>query len=288
MNVKKFFLVFGLIILAALAAFAGIVAGLISAKPFALGDHGNALSEIGSDGVVNFLLVGKDHVGANTDVIMVLSLNPTEKKISILSVPRDTRIYLSGTRKINSVYSYAQYYGMRKEETLIEAVSEVTRLPIHYYAIINLRAFRDVVDALGGVEYNIERPYHYDDPLQDLHIHLDPGQQTLSGAQAEGLIRYRHDYAMGDIDRVGVQQHFIMELIRQKLQIRYISEIPEVYDEVTDNVVSNLKVSDMLSYAKAVMGFEVETYLLPGYAGDGSGYWIQDDAETDRLIQEKF
>ncbi|MBE7025099.1 MAG: LytR family transcriptional regulator [Ruminococcaceae bacterium] len=288
MNVKKFFLIFGLILLAALAAFAGVVVGLISSKPFAMGDHGNALAEVGADGVVNFLLVGKDHVGANTDVIMVISLNPQTEKISILSVPRDTRISLNGSRKINSVYSYAEYRGMRKEEALIDTVSEVTRLPIHYYAIINLRAFRDVVDELGGVDYYVERPYHYDDPFQDLHIHIDPGQQTLNGAQAEGLIRYRHDYAMGDIERVGVQQNFIMAFLQQKLQMKYVSKIPEVYEKVTDNVISNLKVSDVLTYAKAVMGYQTETFLLPGMAGDGSGYWIQDDAETDRLIQEKF
>ncbi|MBE7063226.1 MAG: hypothetical protein E7390_05520, partial [Ruminococcaceae bacterium] len=123
MNVKKFFLIFTLILLAALAAFAGVVVGFVSSKPFALGEHGDALAPVGPDGIVNFLLVGKDHVGENTDVIMVISLNPNAKKISILSVPRDTRVELSGGRKINSVYSYADARGWKKEETLIETVS---------------------------------------------------------------------------------------------------------------------------------------------------------------------
>ncbi len=288
MNVKKFFLIFVLILLAALSAFAGVIVGLVSSRPFLLGDHGDALAEIGPDGIINFLVVGKDHVGENTDVIMVLSLNPEKKKISVLSIPRDTRANFNGNRKINSVYSYAGARGMKKEEALIETVSQVSRLPIHYYAIINLRAFRDVVDELGGVEFNVTRPYNYDDDLQDLHIHLSPGPQTLNGEQAEGLIRYRHDYAMGDIDRVGVQQKFIMEFLRQKLQAKYISDIPAVYDKVADNIISNLKVSDAISYAKAVMGYEMETHLLPGEAVAGTGYWIQDDAETDALIREKF
>jgi len=253
MNVKKFFLIFTLILLAALAAFAGVVVGFVSSKPFALGEHGDALAPVGPDGIVNFLLVGKDHVGENTDVIMVISLNPNAKKISILSVPRDTRVELSGGRKINSVYSYADARGWKKEETLIETVSNVTGLPIHYYAIINLRAFREVVDELGGVEFDVERPYNYDDPYQDLHIHLQPGVQTLDGEQSEGLIRYRHDYAMGDIDRVAVQQKFISAFLEQKLKVQYITKIPAVYDKVTDYVVSNLTVNDLLTYAKAVM-----------------------------------
>ncbi|MBE7064018.1 MAG: LytR family transcriptional regulator, partial [Ruminococcaceae bacterium] len=167
-------------------------------------------------------------------------------------------------------------------------VSNVTGLPIHYYAIINLRAFREVVDELGGVEFDVERPYNYDDPYQDLHIHLQPGVQTLDGEQSEGLIRYRHDYAMGDIDRVAVQQKFISAFLEQKLKVQYITKIPAVYDKVTDYVVSNLTVNDLLTYAKAVMGYGAETYTLPGTTGSGSGYWIQDGAKTRMLIEEKF
>lgn len=288
MNVKKFFLILALILLAAIAAFAGVAVGFVSSQPFALGDHGDALAPVGQDGIVNFLLVGKDHVGENTDVIMVISLNPETKNIAILSVPRDTRVNVNGNRKINSVYSYAGARGWKKEETLIDTVSNVTGLPIHYYAVINLRAFREVVDELGGVEFNVTRPYNYDDDLQDLHIHLQPGLQTLNGEQAEGLIRYRHDYAMGDIDRVGVQQEFVMAFLQQKLKVQYITKIPAVYDKVTDYVVSNLTVNDLITYAKAVMGYGAETYTLPGTAGSGTGYWIQDDAETKALIKEKF
>ncbi len=288
MNVKKFFTILLLVLLAALAAFGGIVAAWITSHPFEIGEHGNALAEISANGIVNFLVVGKDHVGSNTDVIMVASLNPKANKVSILSIPRDTRVYVNGNRKINSVYSYAEARGMKKEETLINTVSDITGLPIHYFAVINLRAFREIVDELGGVEFNVKRPYHYDDPYQDLHIHIEPGWQVLDGENAEGLIRYRHDYLMGDIERLGVQQEFISALIEQKLQIKYISKIPAVYDKVTDHVVSNLKVSDLIGYAKEILGSEMETHILPGTTGTESGYWIQNDAETKTLIREKF
>jgi len=288
MNVKKFFKILLLILLATVAALGGVMAAWITSHPFEIGEHGDSLAKVRAGGIVNFLVVGKDHVGANTDVIMVASLNPDTDKVSVLSVPRDTRVYVNGTRKINSVYSYAGSRGMKKEETLINTVSQVTGLPIHYFAIINLRAFREIVDELGGVEFNVKRPYHYDDPYQDLHIHLDPGMQILNGEKAEGLIRYRHDYAMGDIQRLDVQQEFISAFIEQKLQMKYISKIPAVYDKVTDYVISNLKVSDLINYAKAFIGCQMETHVLPGTTGTGSGYWIQNDDETAMLIREKF
>lgn len=288
MNIKKFFKILLLILLAAAAAFGGVATAWVSSRPFDGGEHGNALKAVGKNGIVNFLIVGKDHVGENTDVIMVASVNPKTKKISVLSIPRDTRVSLSGSRKINSVYGYAGARGMKKEETLINTVSQVSGLPIHYFAILNLRAFREIVDELGGVKFDVKRAYHYDDPYQDLHIHIDKGLQVLDGEKAEGLIRYRHDYAMGDIERVGVQQEFIRAFIEQKVQLRYISKVSEVYDHVTDNVISNLKVSDIMTYAKAFIGSEMETYLLPGAAGSGSGYWIQNHDETKALIRENF
>ncbi len=288
MNVKKFFKVLLIILLVAAAALAGVVVGWLNSPPFKAGEHGNALSKIGSDGIINILVVGKDHVGANTDVILVASLNPKAHKISILSIPRDTRVNYRGERKINSVYSYAQYLGQKKEEALISVASQVSGLPIHYYAIVNLRAFRDVVDALGGVEFNIERPYHYDDPLQDLHIHIDPGLQILDGEKAEGLIRFRADYIEGDIKRVEVQQAFLTAMVKQKLQLKYISKIPDIYEKVTDNVIGNLTVSDLMELAKSATSCETKTYMLPGYNSQTSSDWIRDDAETERLIRENF
>ena len=288
MNVKKFFKILLLLLLAALAVFGGITAAWVTSKPFASGEHGDALAEIGKDGIVNFLVVGRDSVGENTDVIMVASLHTKNNTISILSIPRDTRVNVNGSRKINSVYGYAGACGMKKEETLIETVSTVSGLPIHYFAIVNLRAFREVVDELGGVEFDVKRPYHYEDPYQDLYIHIEPGYQVLDGEKAEGLIRYRHDYAMGDIDRVGVQQEFISALLKQKLQMRYITKISAVYDKVTDYVISNIKVSDLVEYAKELLGCEMATYMLPGTTGTSDGYWIQNDAETRALIRDKF
>ncbi len=288
MNVKKFLIILLLVILAFTSALAGFVVGIIHSKPFLVGEHGNALAEVVKGGTVNFLIVGKDHVGANTDMILVASLNQKENKLTMLSIPRDTRVNFHGNRKINSVYGYAGYKGMKKEEALINVVSQTSGLPIHYYAIINLRAFREIVDELGGVEFNVERDYHYDDPFQDLHIHIDKGYQTLDGEKAEGLIRFRADYVEGDIKRVGVQQEFLMALIAQKVQMKYISQVPDIYDKVRDDVISNMKVSDVLDFAKSAVSVQSETHLLPGTFSTTSSDWIQNKEETEALIRDAF
>lgn len=288
MNVKKFLLILLLALLAFASALAGFAVGIIHSKPFSAGEHGNALAEVVKGGKVNFLIVGKDHVGANTDMIMVASLDQKNNKLTMLSIPRDTRVDFHGKRKINSVYGYADYKGMKKEEALINVVSQTSGLPIHYYAIINLRAFREIVDELGGVEFNVERDYHYDDPFQDLHIHIDKGNQILDGEKAEGLIRFRADYVQGDIKRVGVQQEFITALIAQKMQMKYISNVPDIYDKVKDDIISNMKISDVLDFAKSAVSVQSETHLLPGDFSTTSSDWIQNKEETDALIREEF
>lgn len=288
MNVKKFLIILLLALLAFASALAGFAVGIIHSRPFVEGEHGNALAEVVEGETVNFLIVGKDHVGANTDMIMVASLDQKNNKLTMLSIPRDTRVNYHGNRKINSVYGYAGYKGLKKEEALISVVSQVSRLPIHYYAIINLRAFREIVDELGGVEFNVERDYHYDDPFQDLHIHINKGNQVLDGKKAEGLIRFRADYVEGDIKRVGVQQEFLMALIAQKMQMKYISKVPDIYENVKDDVISNMKVSDVLDFAKSAVSVQSETHLLPGSFSTTSSDWIQNEEETDTLIRDAF
>ena len=221
MNVKKYFQIVLIATLVCVTAFMGVLMARIMVKPFTSGEHGDALIPV-SGGKVNFLVVGADKVGYNTDTIMVATINLNEPKISLMSVPRDTKARVNGhTMKINAVYSYSKNTGIPAEETLIETVSSITGIGINYYAIVDTTAFREIVDALGGIEYNV-RPqgYYYNDPLQDLYINIPGGKQILDGKQAEGLVRFRHDYARADLERVEIQQDVIKELIKQKLNIK--------------------------------------------------------------------
>lgn len=219
MNIKKYFAVLGGTLLIFIAVMCGILAARVVVAPFAMGEHGNALDILRRGDDENILVVGLDKVGNNTDVILIVNIDSKNHKINIISVPRDTRVPLGNSHfKINAVYSYAMNKGLKKEEKLISAVSDVTGIPIHHYAIIDLEGFREIIDKLGGVEFNVTRDYYYSDPAQNLYIDIKKGKQILNGKNAEGLIRYRHDYAMGDLQRISVQQEFMKALINQKLR----------------------------------------------------------------------
>lgn len=290
MNVKKYFQIVLISLLVCLTAFTGVLVARFMVKPFQAGEHGDALIPVTGD-KVNFLFVGMDKVGANTDTIMVATMDTKTQKVSIMSIPRDTKAKYNGsTMKINAVYSYAKNTGRAAEEALIETVTEITGIGINYYAIINTSAFREIVDELGGVEFTV-RPqgYHYSDPLQDLYIDIPGGKQVLNGKQAEGLVRFRNDYARADLERIEVQQALIKELVKQKLNIKYIGKIPQIYKTVSDNVISNLKVGDITDFAKAIVdmsGENLKTYTMPNHT-DGI-YVIPEYDELDILVETEF
>ena len=288
MNVKKYFAIVLIAVLLCAAVFGGMMIARFMVSPFKAGEHGDAIFPVANN-KVNVLVVGKDSVAVNTDTILIATLHTDTGKISLMSVPRDTKATVNGRNmKINAVYGYAQMNDMKAEETLIDAVSEISKIKINYYAIINLVAFRDIVDALDGVEYELKRDYDYEDPYQDLYIHLKAGRQTLNGKAAEGLVRFRADYPRADLERVEVQQDFIKELIKQKLNIMYIAKIPTVYSTVSQNVVSNLTVDDVIGFAKAAKSSEdsIHTFTMPNILS--GGYVIPDNDELEALLEEEF
>lgn len=293
MNVKKYLAIVSISLFVCLAIFGGILFAKFSVAPFAYGEHGDAISPVLND-KVNILVVGTDKDGYNTDTILVATMNLENKNISIMSVPRDTRVTVNGaTMKINAVYSYVKAKGLNDEELLIDTVSKVTSIPVNYYLIVNLEAFRGIVDMLGGVEYELTRDYNYYDPVQDLRIALTAGKQVLYGEQAEGLVRYRDDYPRADLERIEVQQDFIKQLIKQKLNIKYIAKAPSIYNEISKNVISNLKLGDILTYGKQICGAGddgVKTYTLPGEPQNirGVSYYVADTDAAKTLVKENF
>ena len=294
MNIKRYLLIFGAIVLAFVSVSAGILTARFMISPFTLGAPGNAVEAVEDDGKVNILLVGRDEVGYNTDLIMVVGIDSKNNKVSVMSLPRDTRVYAAGTyRKINEVYAYAKNTGGKPEELLINSVKDITGVPIHYYAVVNLNVFREVVDMLGGVYYDVPRDYDYDDDYQDLHIHIKEGYQLLDGKNAEGLIRFRADYINGDIERINVQHDFFNEFIRQKMTLKSIGSLPEIYECVSKEIRSNLTLSDITSIAMSAYlsgSDNVRIETIPGegrYVGDIS-YYIVHEVGANDLIYEMF
>ncbi len=245
-------------------------------------------------GKVNALIVGVDKGGTLTDTIMVASYDLDKNEVNILSVPRDTRMYIgSRYQKINSAHSLSKNGKKKGINGTIEAVTRLTGIPINYYVEFTFNAFRETIDALGGVDFDVPQNMKYDDPAQDLHINLKKGMQHLDGDKAEQFVRFRR-YPMGDIDRVAAQQSFIKALARQKLNASIIPKLPDIYKVLEKNLTTNIKLTDVTRYMLNVAeltGESIHMHALPGYSNGtdyGSSYWIPDMTQLAQLIENTF
>ncbi len=221
------------------------------------------------DGVYTFLLVGTDMDDGNTDTIMVVSYDTGEQDINIMSIPRDTMVNESwDLKKINSVYSrYTD--GMA---ALQKRVKTLVGFMPDFYVKVDLGMFVELVDLIGGVEFDVPQDMDYDDDYQDLHIHLKKGVQVLDGESAMELVRFRR-YSEGDIKRVEVQQAFMKALIKECLSLKHWGKVKAYIDLAMDNVQTDLEFGSVVWFASNVLGFngepalnmnDVYTCTLPG------------------------
>ncbi|MBE6665450.1 MAG: LytR family transcriptional regulator [Ruminococcaceae bacterium] len=182
-------------------------------------------------GFYTFLIAGIDAFSNNTDVLMLASLDTENGKIEIVQIPRDTYVnktvggYASLTR-VNAIFS-AEYNSQTSKgisaktaktlamQDLQKRLSEALCINIDEYVLIDTKGFRSVIDAVGGIDYDVPQDMFYEDPEQELYINLSKGYQHLNGEQCEQLIRYRSGYATGDIGRVELRGDFMTEVFKQ-------------------------------------------------------------------------
>lgn len=246
-------------------------------------------------GKVNVLLLGVDKEGLRTDTIVIASVDLDDNNVNLLSIPRDTRMYIgSRYQKINAAHALTKSNGKIKgAEGTIEAVTRLTGIPINYYIEFSFDAFRDTIDALGGVYFDVASNMYYNDPTQDLYINLKKGYQLLDGDKAEQLVRYRR-YPEGDIKRVEVQQEFLKAVAEQKLNVETLTKLPNLYKSLSRNIKTNFTASDVLKYAGALKDISVDTikmHSLPGRYSEGqfsASYWLCDLYETKVLVETVF
>jgi len=255
---------------------------------------GQLESSIAEEMPVNLMILGLDNEQTRCDVILLFQFNPSAGSLNILSIARDTRVIVNGYHtKINSVFAKGG------EELMAEEITEITGLPVHYYVTMDFKGFRKIVDELGGIEFDVPFRMNYDDPTQNLHIHLRKGLQYLDGRKAEQLVRYRkgnykgQGYTDGDIGRIKMQQDFIKTFISQKLNLRYLSKTDDILDILQEYARTDITLGDILQYAGSISKVNTEQigcYVLPGESllmGD-AWYYITDYDRTKSLINEHF
>ncbi len=208
------------------------------------------------------LVLGRDTGGGgNTDTMLLASYDVTNQKAKVMSIPRDTMVNVPwDVKRINSVYNY--YGGGEKGiKALYKEISQLVGFEPDYQVIVEWDAVGAIVEAMGGVYYDVPRNMNYDDPYQDLHIHQTKGYRKLSGSDVMQVLRYRHDtdihygYPDGDLGRIKTQQSLLKAMIEQLLQLKNVTKIGEFARAVKNNVTSDLTFEEMLWFgSQAVMG----------------------------------
>jgi len=237
-----------------------------------------------------------------SDTIIVASYDPKTQEASLLTIPRDT--FTGETKssakyyhKINSLYSY----GETPEKTLA-AVNEITGLDVKYYIIVDTEALIKLVDTIEGLYYEVPIDMNYDDPTQDLYIHLSAGWQTLSGEQVEQLVRFRHNndgstypysYGIEDHGRSKTQRNVIIAIAKQSIQFKNIKEISKIIDIFKEYVDTNADldaIKDYLPYAISMNMDNIKLATLPGSDDVVNGIWFffHDEDETEKIVNELF
>lgn len=218
----------------------------------------------GKDGYYTFLVCGTDASDMLTDTIMLVSYNTTDNEVAVMSIPRDTMVNVSwDIKRINSVYGTL---GMDKFK---EHIAKTTGIYPTYHVFVDLTAFQDLVDTIGGVEFNVPQRMYYNDPTQNLLIDLQPGVQKLNGKQAMHVARFR-SYAAGDIQRIQVQQDLVAAIIKQTLQAENILKINEFANIFAEKVDTDLTVGNIIWLAQKAINLNMEDisfHTLPGNYG---------------------
>ena len=226
-----------------------------------------------------------DDVG-RSDTLMIATLDPEKNQAAILSVPRDTRVKISdhGFDKINAAYAYG---GRQLTQKTIE---NLLNTHIDHYIKINIHGFTKIIDALGGIDIDVEKRMYYEDPWDDdggLYIDLQPGMQHMDGKTAITYVRYRDEE--GDIGRIKRQQNFMKAVMDKLVSPTIIPKLPSIVSAVSDSVETDMSVSEILSFIGTLQEAKnngLKSDMIPGkpvYIEDVS-YWVPDIKKTRQIL----
>ena len=233
------------------------------------------------NGNFNFLLLGLDEQG-RSDSILLFSFK--DGNLTGLSIPRDV---MFSNQKLSAVLNEEN-----GDQMAVDAVRNKLSVPITYYAKVNLDAIKDLVDCLGGVEFDVPMNMEYDDPYKNLHIQIQKGRQTLNGEDTCGLLRFIRSndfmgYENGNLSRIEISQQFIRELVNQKLNVENLNKLPEIYKIISRNVYTNYSPDILTEDIKLFKNIKnVSLYTIPGeqaLSQDGSIYEIDFEKAKDIL-----
>lgn len=216
-----------------------------------------------------FAILGYDQRTGSTDTVIVGRLDAGAGTLDFVSIPRDTLVNVSwGVKMLYTVYASER----NDPDRFLEHLGNLTGFTCDCYAVVNTKAVEKLVDCIGGVYYNVPRDMDYDDPTQDLYIHIPKGEQRLNGDEAAKVLRYMlgnndRGYPNGDLGRIATQQDFMMSLARQFLTLKNIPNLDNAIDIFRECVTTNMSAANLAYFAREFLTMEPENirfHTLPG------------------------
>ena len=246
-----------------------------------------------SDDYLHIMVMGvdrrSDDVG-RSDTLMAVTVNREAGSAQILSLPRDTRVQIEGNGfdKINHAYAYGGH------ELTKKTVEKLLGVPMDYYVLVDIQAFERIIDALDGVDINVEKRMYYEDPWDDdggLVIDLYPGMQHMDGKKAIQYVRFRD--GEGDIGRIARQQHFMQAVMEKLLSPAVLPKLPKMMEEIRSAVETDMPLTEMVSLAQLLPSIRehgMTSEMVPGspaYLEDIS-YWLPDIMQLRKMVASQM
>lgn len=226
------------------------------------------------------LLMGVDereHDVGRSDTMMLLRLDPKTNRADLINLPRDTRIWLDDSEhvKLNS------FYPKGGADATAKAVADLLKIPKPYWVEVNMQGFEEIIDALGGVPITLERDYDYEDPYQDLYIHLKAGEQVLDGKQSLHFVRLRYDgVGNDDISRIKRQQQFVQALQSKLIAPSNLMKVPDLMAILRNRIQTNVPQKDQVYLANLLFQsrHQLRMQTLPGEGEDHGSDFLFDES----------
>ena len=233
------------------------------------------------------LVSGVDDGNGGSDTNILVAVDTQNDYIYGVSIPRDTKAVINGkTQKINAAYSIG---GM---ELMSEVISEQLGIPVDYTVLVDLKGFEALVNAIGGVNFNVPVNMDYDDPIQNLSIHFSKGMQHLTGADALKVVRFRHNndgtgYGSEDVGRMQTQQNFLKAVAEQTLTVSNLDKIDDLVRIFRSYVKTDLTLGNLIWLGKEAIGMGADSISFSTLSTDWvSPYIYLDPQETLDLVNE--
>jgi LCP family protein required for cell wall assembly len=245
----------------------------IEQKEFATENTEVDSREVSEKRKINILAVGvdaknlKNSKTARTDTMMLASIDTDTKEISVISIPRDSRVLIRGRSKKDKI-NHAHVYG--GIDLTKKAVKDLLGVPIDYYVKINYEGLGKVVDTLGGVEVDVPQSMKYYDPYADppLRINIKKGKQVLNGDKAMQFVRFRKGYKNQDLGRIQAQQMFINAVIKKVKSPSIIVKLPRLIKNFNSYVDTDMPLSTMTYLAIMAKDFDLSSIQMTTIPGD--------------------